>query len=195
MPLLNCIFLLKFNQVNSIFQTYKPFFIFLLKFFVSYAFLVFLYDLYLNKFDANKNEVDGITYFVAENVNVLTNFFNWNGEMKLHDKEASVKMIFNEKYVSRIIEGCNAVSVMILFVAFIFAFSNRWKQTILYILFGIATIYILNILRITLLNYALFHHPSWKEVLHDVVFPLFIYGVVFVLWVIWVSKFSNYAKK
>jgi hypothetical protein len=30
--------------------------------------------------------------------------------------------------------------------------------------------------------------------LHGVLFPLFIYGVVFILWVIWVSKFSLYAK-
>lgn len=181
--------------MNTIFQTHKPFFIFLLKFFVSYAILVFLYDLYLNQFDDSKNEVDGITYFVAENVNDLTNLFNWSGQMKLHENEASVKMIFNEKYVSRIVEGCNAVSVMILFVAFVFAFSTRLKPTLLFILFGIGFIYILNILRITLLNYALFHHPNWREILHDIVFPLFIYGVVFILWVVWVTKFSEYAKK
>jgi hypothetical protein len=36
--------------------------------------------------------------------------------------------------------------------------------------------------------------PGQVSFLHGVLFPLFIYGVVFILWVIWVSKFSLYAK-
>ena len=35
------------------------------------------------------------------------------------------KLFFNEKYVARVVEGCNAVSVMILFMAFIIAFKGK----------------------------------------------------------------------
>jgi hypothetical protein len=31
--------------------------------------------------------------------------------------------------------------------------------------------------------------------LHGVIFPLFIYGVVFILWFFWVNYFSIYATK
>jgi exosortase family protein XrtF len=51
----------------------------------------------------------------------------------------------------------------------------------------------LNVIRIALIAIALYHYPEQEHLLHGVVFPLFIYGVVFLLWVIWVNKFSVYA--
>jgi exosortase family protein XrtF len=98
-------------------------------------------------------------------------------------------------FVSRIVEGCNALSVIILFVAFVVAFSGKWIQTIGFILLGSILIHIMNVLRIAILSIALYYHPDQESLLHGVVFPLIIYGFVFVLWVIWVNKFSNYAQK
>jgi membrane protein CcdC involved in cytochrome C biogenesis len=45
-----------------------------------------------------------------------------------------------------------------------------------------------------MLSVLMYHFPGQVSFLHGVLFPLFIYGVVFILWVIWVSKFSLYAK-
>jgi len=84
---------------------------------------------------------------------------------------------------------------MILFAAFIFAFSSGWKKTFLYIVVGIILIHILNVIRIVLLTMAIDRYPEQEHVLHGVIFPLFIYGVVFLLWVLWVQKFSGYATK
>ena len=97
--------------------------------------------------------------------------------------------------MARVIEGCNAVSVMILFAAFVFAFSTQWKKTLLFILFGIVLIHVLNVIRIALLSFALYYYPQYEEILHGTIFPLFIYGVVFVLWILWVTKFSGYVKR
>jgi hypothetical protein len=41
----------------------------------------------------------------------------------------------------------------------------------------------------------LLHYPSSRDFLHDIVFPLFIYGVVFLLWIVWVFKFSGHVAK
>lgn len=82
-----------------------------------------------------------------------------------------------------------------MFAAFIFAFSNGFKRTISFILIGSFIIYGLNIVRIALLTYALYYYPEYEELLHGTVFPLFIYGVVFLLWILWVTKFSGYAKR
>jgi exosortase family protein XrtF len=84
---------------------------------------------------------------------------------------------------------------MILFVSFVVAFTGRWKQTLLFILFGLLLIHLLNISRIALLSVALCHYPEQEQLLHAVIFPFIIYGVVFLLWVIWVNKFSLHANK
>ena len=109
--------------------------------------------------------------------------------------ENRVKIIFKEKFVARVIEGCNAISIMILFAAFVFAFATQWKKTMLYIGIGIFLIHILNIIRIALLSFALYYYPKYEAFLHGTIFPLFIYGVVFILWVLWVTKFSGYVKR
>lgn len=151
--------------------------------------------MYLNQFDTAKYEIDYITHKVAHQTVGLINFFDGDAKALPNEFESSEKIIFKGKYIVRIIEGCNAISVIILFASFIFAFSNGFKRTLLFILLGSLIIYILNIARIAMLSYFLFFYPEYEELLHGTVFPLFIYGVVFLLWVLWVTKFSGYDKK
>ena len=176
-------------------KQYKPFFIFLTKFLLFYIVFTFVYKIYLDQYDVAKNEVDSFTEIVANQTEKLLSVFTESKALIPHDKEPSVKLFFKEKYVARIIEGCNAVSVMILYAAFIFAFSTEWKKTGLYIIFGIVLIHILNVIRIALLASSLFYYPQYEEILHGTIFPLFIYGVVFILWILWVTKFSGHAKR
>jgi len=182
--------------LKTYFIQYRPFFIFLIKFFLVYIGLTVLYQLYLNQYDGLIYfQVDNFTQLVARQVNNMLLFFNYNSSLELHDKEASVKLFLDNVYVARVVEGCNALSVIILFVAFVVAFSGRWLQTALFILVGCVLIHILNVFRIALLSIALLHYPKHEQILHGVIFPLFIYGVVFGLWVIWVNKFSLDGRK
>jgi exosortase family protein XrtF len=71
----------------------------------------------------------------------------------------------------------------------------RWLRTVSYIGLGCIIIHLLNVIRIALLAMALYAYPQYEHLLHGVVFPLFIYSVVFVLWVLWVQKFSGHADK
>ncbi len=182
--------------MKKYFKPYRPFFIFLLRFFSTYVLLTIVYQFYLKKFDNPLFfEVDGFTNLVANQVQQLLLFLNYNCRLVMHESQSSVKIILENTYISRVVEGCNALSVMILFVSFVVAFLGKWKQTIMFILLGVITIHILNVLRIAFLSIALLHYPEQESLLHEVVFPLVIYGVVFGLWVIWVNKFSNYATK
>ncbi len=182
--------------MKKYFEQYRPFFIFLLKFFAVYVGLTLIYQWYLVQFDSALTfEVDGFTQTVANQVQWVLNFLNYDCVLTLHEHQASVKLKLNEVYVARVVEGCNALSVVILFAAFVVAFSGKWKQTIGFIVFGSLLIHVLNVLRIVLLSIALYYHPAQEAILHGVVFPLFIYGVVFGLWVIWVNQFSNYVEK
>ena len=186
--------MLKFKILKNIFQQHKVFFIFLIKFLLSYFIVTIIYSLYLNQYHTQKNEVDVITHFVAKQTKNILVFFGPNCEIIKHELEPSYKIIYDSRYIARIVEGCNAVSVIILFAAFIFSFSNKFIATFLYVFFGSIVIFILNIFRIALLTVGLYNYPEYGTFLHDILFPLVIYGLVFVLWIIWVIKFSAYAK-
>lgn len=172
---------------------YKPFLLFLGKFIFSYLILTFIYQTYLDRFDSKNAEVDSFTQLVASQSTTVLSWFNSNSYTMPHQTEPTIKLFYKGKYISRIIEGCNALSVIILFISFVIAFTGKFKKTILFILFGSILIHILNIGRIALLCVALYHYPKYEHLLHGVIFPLVIYGVVFLLWVIWVNNFSFYA--
>jgi exosortase family protein XrtF len=155
--------------------------------------LTVLYQEYLNSFGEDK--LDSITKMVGENADQLLHFFGFNFSIGENQSHSFIKLIFNQKYVARIIEGCNAVSVIILFVSFVVSFSGKLKPTLFFIFGGSLLIYVLNVIRIALLCVLMFHFPKQEKFLHGVLFPLFIYGVVFILWVVWVRKFSKYASK
>lgn len=166
--------------------------LFLASFFGSYALLTFLYQVFLNGF--GKNEVDTITRLVSENTEDVLSLFFKSMRFEEANNEPSFFVYLYDQAVIRIVEGCNGISVIILFIAFIVAFSGSLKNTLLFIFGGSLMIYILNVFRIAILTALLYYFPEHTHLLHGVLFPLIIYGIVFVLWVIWVNKFSGYAK-
>lgn len=177
--------------MKEYYSQYKPFLVFLGKFFLTYLVLTVVYRLYLSR--TCDDCIDGIT----KNVSVLTeNFSNLIGfKLSILTDHNQYKISYENKIVARIVEGCNAISVIILFISFVIAFSGKLKQTVVFILGGSILIYILNIVRIALLSILMFHYPEQEHFLHGVIFPLLIYGIVFILWVFWVNKFSKYAAK
>ncbi|OCB74485.1 exosortase family protein XrtF [Flavobacterium crassostreae] len=174
------------------FIAHKLFLLFLAKFFLTYILLTVVYQLYLGGFQ--QNQIDGITQLVSQNTQQLMRVLDMD-VLVLKDKGASVMVFYKQKYIARIIEGCNAISIIILFVSFIVAFSGKIKPTLLFICMGSLVIYGLNVVRIALLVVLLDAYPEQTAVWHGTIFPLFIYGVVFLLWVLWVTKILDYAKK
>jgi exosortase family protein XrtF len=172
---------------------YKPFLLFLSKFFISYLILTLIYQLYLGSFDKKTFEVDTFTQLVARQTVDLLRFANQNASTQASKTEPCMNFYYNKVFSSRVIEGCNALSIIILFIAFVIAFSGKWKDTAIFCISGSLLIHCMNIIRIALLNVATVCYKEQEVLLHDVFFPTFIYGVVFILWVIWINKFSIYA--
>ncbi|KFF15454.1 exosortase family protein XrtF [Flavobacterium hydatis] len=171
---------------------YKPFLLFIGTFFGTYILLTFVYQFYLSGFGNDK--IDGITKLVGNQTEWLLQLFDNSAKVDKTPSKPYLQIFYNQKLVALIVEGCNAISVIILFVSFIVAFSGKLKPTLFYILGGSLFIYILNVCRIASLTGLLCYFPEKSHLLHGVLFPLVIYGVVFILWIIWVSKFSKYAK-
>ncbi len=178
--------------LKKYFQQYKPFLVFLGSFFGCYILLTFLYQFFLSGF--GDTAADTVTQAVAQNSEKVVSWFFMRIQAESVINEPFVRMYFQNQYIVRIVEGCNGISVIILFISFIVAFSGSLKNTLFFIFGGTILIYILNVLRIALLIVLMYYFPEIKHLLHGVLFPAIIYGTVFILWVIWVNKFSKYAK-
>ncbi|MNK59869.1 Transmembrane exosortase [compost metagenome] len=171
---------------------FKPFLIFVGIFFLTYIVLTLLYKLFLNSYHAE--ELDAITILAGQNSEQLLKLFNYDIIIQKSSQNPWQEIILNGKFIARITEGCNAVSVMVLFVSFVAAFSGSFKKTLLFIVLGLISIYILNVIRISLLIVLVYNFPQYTRFLHGTFFPLLIYGYVFILWIFWINRFSKYAK-
>jgi exosortase family protein XrtF len=177
--------------LKALFVKYKAVIRFIITFLVVYGVLSITYKLYLDYSENSRYYPDYLTNLVAKQSQSLIETVGYSAQIEQHPNEASMKLIINSKFVARVIEGCNSVSIIILFVSFIIAFAGKRKTTLFYLLFGSVLIYIMNLIRIVILSIGLFHYPWRKEILHTVIFPLIIYGLVFLLWMFWVNRFAE----
>ncbi|WP_046743170.1 exosortase family protein XrtF [Kordia zhangzhouensis] len=169
-------------------KRYKSALGFIIKFFATYSILTYVYSLYLSNFDG---QPDGITQVVAHQTETIIDAFGYDSKVEIHDSEPTMKLLIHDKYVGRIVEGCNSISVLILFVTFVIAFTGNLKNTILFVLIGSVLVYLANLFRLVVLGIGLYRFPEQEYVLHHIVFPTIIYGMVFLLWMLWVQKFSK----
>ncbi len=177
--------------LKTLFIKYKSVIRFIVTFLAVYGILTIGYNVYLNVSDGSKFYPDYLTHLVAEQTSSILNSLGYIAKVVPHPSEPSMKILINGKYVARVIEGCNALSVVILFLSFIVAFAGKFKTTLLYGLAGSIIIYAFNLIRIVILSVGLYHYPWRREVLHTVIFPMLIYGTVFILWMVWVNRFSK----
>lgn len=174
----------------------KAIIVFLVKFFATYFILFGAYSYYLHQ-TQQKTDVfvcSPITRTVAEHVYLTSKMLGYDADIEQHSEELSIKFFINGENVSRIIEGCSSISIIILFLSFIIAFSGSFKSTFLFGLFGSLLIYAVNILRVIAISILYSKFPEYQDVLHDLVFPSIIYGLTFMLWITWVKYFSKLNK-
>lgn len=88
-------------------------------------------------------------------------------------------------------DNCNGMSLFGLFSGFIIAFPGIWWKKIFFILIGVFLIELLNIFRVICLAILDTHSRAWTEFNHTYTFTIIIYGVIFLMWMVWVNKFSK----
>ncbi|MBD0832849.1 exosortase family protein XrtF [Aestuariibaculum sediminum] len=177
--------------MKALFIKYRLVIRFIITFLFAYLILSMGYKFYLELSEGYLYYPDYLTYIVGEQSKDLLQVLGFQVNMLPHPNEPSIKVIINNQYVSRIIEGCNGFSVIILFVSFIAAFASDFKTTTLYAFIGSVFIYVINLFRIVLINIGLYHYPKYQSLLHEIIFPIIIYGMMFLLWMIWVNRFSK----
>ena len=156
----------------------------------TYLLLVVVYAVYLNLSKNGSFFPDYITNLVAKQSAAVLNSFGYDPYLYPAEFVEGMLLALDTKFTVNIVEGCNSVSVIILFIAFIIAFAQKFKKTLLFLLAGAVLIYIVNVLRIAILTVAIYKYPEYENLLHSVVFPGIIYGFVFMLWVVWVRMLN-----
>ncbi|AKK72787.1 exosortase family protein XrtF [Chryseobacterium gallinarum] len=168
-------------------KDFKPVLGILLRFIIIYLVLLFAYQSYLNS--EKGLGLDSFSRIIADQVSYLQNLINFPTELYDDIKNEQVWFYVKKQYTTRMVEGCNAVSVMILFVSFVFAFYKGLK-TFIFAGTGLVILYIMNLLRIVGLNVVMADHKEYGKMFHDFIFPAVIYGSVVILWLIWIKFFA-----
>lgn len=168
-------------------KDFRPVLGILLRFIIIYLVLLFAYQFFLNSFE--KEGLDPFSRLIAEQVRHIQNSIGYPTQLYNDVKGEQVYFYVKNEYPTRMVEGCNAVSVMILFVAFVFAFY-KGKKTFFFVLIGLVLLYIMNVLRIVGLNLVVLDYKEYSKMTHDYIFPAVIYGTVVILWLIWIKFFA-----
>lgn len=171
-------------------KEFRPIILFIAKFFVVYILLTLIYSWYLQPYLYEQNITDPITAWMADVSAEMMRWFGFQAQTVQFENETYKRFFLDGEFASLVNEGCNAISVGIIFISFIIAFSNGILKTMGFVLGGIVLLLITNIIRIGLLTYIFRYFPEYSKSAHDYLFPAIIYGMVVILWFLWVHKFA-----
>jgi len=167
---------------------FKPTIFFLLRFLGLYLVGNLMYGFYVTHYEPGP---DPLTYSVTEQTAYFLDLLGWPNEVLPQLVLPTVTIMYHRVAVVSVYEGCNGLNVMIIFAAFLFAFGPINKSMTWFILVGLIIIHLSNLLRIGLLFLVALYRPHYLYFSHKYFFTAFIYGFVFILWMIWVRYFSK----
>lgn len=169
-------------------KQYQPLIFFLLRFIGSYIILIIIYNWYLNQY-LPFGMPDPFTKWNSDISASIFNFLGIHSESLHVGNEKFTRLVVEGKFSAYVNEGCNACSVLIIYISFIIAFFTTFKQTIIFLIISIPILILMNIFRIVLLTYIFRFLPEYGKSAHDYLFPAVIYGSVIILWIIWIKLF------
>ncbi|NPA46865.1 MAG: exosortase family protein XrtF [Chlorobi bacterium] len=158
----------------------------ILRWLIYYMILYAAYTLALNI-----SAPDVFTRITAVMVEKLYGLFGLPAHWEIiNPRETGI--FIGENWAAKIVEGCNGMSIIILFISFVWAFPASWRDKILFGLGGSLLIWLVNIGRIALLGWIYYRRPAYFDIIHRVFFPGIMYGTVIVLWIVWASRVRNF---
>ncbi len=173
---------------NNLLTEYKPALLFLARFLGIYVLGNVVYGLWIVSYD---NQADPYTAMVTSHAAVFLQLLGYQATTFVSGMAPNVALQMDGQTVVRVFEGCNAINVSILFVAFLFAYKGSVKTTTLFALGGLIAIYLFNLLRVAGLFLVARFYPEQLYLMHKFVFTGIIYAFVFALWYLWVTKYAK----
>jgi exosortase family protein XrtF len=85
---------------------------------------------------------------------------------------------------------CNGLFTMVIYAGFIIAYPGSWRSKMFFVPIGIFMIFLSNVIRIGVLALNWIHYRSTFDFNHKYTYTFIVYGVVCVLWMWWINKYS-----
>lgn len=179
-------------------KEFRPTIFFLLKFALIFGIGSWMYSSYIKA--AHQAEVphpDPFTDLVAIQSNFVVRSLGYDSQVYYPESSSIIYIYITglDDYGVAFFEGCNGLNIMILFLAFVIAFSNNWRNMLWFIPAGLLAIHIFNLLRIAALTILATVDGSYFHFFHKFVFTGIIYAFVLLLWYVWAVKYSKSAQK
>jgi exosortase family protein XrtF len=169
------------------FKEFKPTVLFLTKFLGLYLIANLLYGLYVTYY---RPHPDPVTHTVSSQTGIIVSTFGWSVSIMDNPTRPTTHMIYNNRTVLEVYEGCNGVNTMIVFISFVFAFGPLNRKMLWFIPLGIVSIHVFNLLRVTLLFFVAEYRPNYMYFFHKYIFTAMLYVAVFLFWIWWVRLFK-----
>lgn len=163
-------------------KKYKPIAVFLASALLLYIGWFLVYELWLHP----KGYLD---LLVIKNSIFLSKHFLTAFGFHI-DIENTRKIFIESKAGIFVGDECNGLSLFALFAGFIISYPGSIKSKVLFIPIGILFIHLLNVLRICGLLILQLYAPQFMEFNHTYTFTILVYGFIFLLWMLWINKFS-----
>lgn len=173
-------------------QEFKPTILFLVKFLGFYLIGNLLYGLYVT---AYAPAPDVVTNWVTEQSGVILSVLGWPIETSPHATRATTMMYYQDHPILAVYEGCNGLNIMIVFLSFLFAFGPYTKKLVYFSLAGIVVLHVANLVRIMLLFWVSVYYEKYLYFTHKYLFTGALFVLVFVMWIIWIKKFTPKKEK
>jgi exosortase family protein XrtF len=164
-------------------EEFKPSIFFLLKFLGLYVVGNVLYGVFVH---AWYPAVDPVTAWVTQQTSGLLTLGGWDTSVVENTRKATANIIYEGKAILAVFEGCNGLNVMIIYVAFLFAFGPYSKRLIWFTVLGLLVIHVFNLIRIFLLFFVSIEMPKLLYFIHKYFFTAILYVIVFILWILWI---------
>ena len=95
---------------------------------------------------------------------------------------------FPTSFTTKIVYSCTPIKQCFIWFCLLLTTRGGWLHKLWYIPLGWVCAYGFNVLRIASIALLTEFHPSWFDFLHDFLFKYLFYGVLFLLWVIFINR-------
>lgn len=100
-------------------------------------------------------------------------------------------VIRNDRFAVNIMNGCNGVETMLIFLSAVLAFPAPWGKRLLGAALGVVAIQAVNLLRVVALFLTGVYFPDFFDASHTVVWQTLVILCGVLLWIVWADRVAR----
>lgn len=133
-------------------------------------------------------------YWLNYNIVYLSQqFFDWFGVATYIDIESNHVALIKDFSLHKGVwvgDNCNGFKLFSIFSIFLIAFPGNLRSKFWFIPVGLVVIHLANIIRVMALLLINDYNPAYLDFNHNYTFTIFVYGIIFLLWMVWIKRYG-----